>query len=424
MKKLLILIMCFSLILCLVACKGNDGSDTSTNTNTNTNTNTDTSTDTAVSETTYQITVKDQEGTLISGAVLTILDDEDEIVSEHTTNENGVATIVIEAGGANRLSVLTLPEYTIYEDGIVTLGAETEIELIVRNNEPNGTADRPYSLEDANELVIPAGQTVYYVLYGGSNRNFALSGANGVTVVFGGEEKTVGDDGTLEFKIPVIDEFSRATSVVFTNTGSTQATLTLTITSDPGTYDNPLSLVVGTDYEHVLEKEQTVYYKWVADKTGYAVVYSESSANNITMYNLSSYSVTSATNGALCDYIWVSEGDEVMFYISSRNENNYNEVNFTVNCYAGTEQDPIPVYEAEKMLQIKAGESLNFISVCEGDHEVYIEGENVKLKWLDLEFTPNINGIIDGWIIGNGVKFTIENTTDEKQEFIISLIKQ
>lgn len=426
MKKLLILIMCISLILCLVACKNNDGKDSNTNTNTNTNTDTstDTGTDTGVAQTTYKITVKNQDGTLISGAVLTILDSDNEIVSEHTTDENGVATIVIKVGDPNKLSVLTLPEYTIYEDGAITLGEETEIELLVKNTEPNGTQDRPYALEDSNEFSIPAGATVYYILYGGSNRNFALSGANGVTVNFGGEEKAVSDDGTLEFKIPVIDEFSRVTSVVFTNTTSENATLTLTITSDPGASDNPFELTTGTTYEHVLEKEKTIYYKWVADKTGYVVFYSESSANNVTMYNLTTYVVTSQTNGALCDYIWANEGDEVMFYISSKNENNFNEVNFSVNCYAGTEQDPIPVYEPAKMLSLKPSQALTFVSACEGDHEVIIEGEGVKLIALgDIEFTPDQNGLISGWVIGNGVKFVIENTTDEKQEFVISLEK-
>lgn len=428
MKKLLILIMCVSLILCLVACSGKgNGADSNTNTSTDTatDTSTDTSTDTAVSQTTYQITVKDQDGEVISGAVLTILDGDDEIISEYTTDENGVATIIIEAGAPNKLSVLSLPEYTIYENGDVILGTETEITLTVRDTEPNGTQDRPYSLEDTNELLIPAGQTIYYVLYGGSNRNFSLSGANGVTVSFAGEEKTVNDDGTLNFKVPQVDEFSRATSVVFTNTGDADATLTLTIISDPGAFDNPFELTAGEKYEHVLEKEKTVYYKWVADKTGYVVLYSDTSANNITMYNLTTYVVTGQTNGALCDYIWANEGDEIMFYISSKNENNYNEVNFSVNCYAGTEQDPIPVYEPAKMLSLKPSQALTFVSVCEGDCEVIIEGEGVKLIALgDLEFTPDQNGLISGWVIGNGVKFVVENTSaDEKQEFVISLEK-
>ena len=433
MKKLLILFVCIAMVLCLVAC-GNKGADTNTNTDTATDTSTNTNTDTSTDvEVTYTVTVKDQDNNLIVGAIIVTLDEDDEIAESYTTDENGVATVTIVNGQNNKLNVLELPDYMLYENGVITLGEETDIAISVRNTEPIGTADRPFPIEDENEITIPALSKVYYILYGGSERNFVLSGANGIILTFAGEVKDL-VDGAIEFKIPEMDSSSRAAGVAFENTTDADVTFTLNITSDPGSYDNPFELEIGSVYEHVLEKEKTLYYMWTATKTGYFVVHSESAANSITLYNQTTYAVTNATFGASCDYIWVNEGDELMIYVSSTNAGNYNEVIFDTNCYAGTESDPIPLYIGNngtyRTFLLKKAQELTFTTVQSDENAVY----NIGIECLDIkvfvnseEITPDEYGYFDLGIIANGGTFTIVNTdADNNQDvyFYAQLIEQ
>ncbi|MBQ1247724.1 MAG: hypothetical protein IIX95_06780 [Clostridiales bacterium] len=294
-------------------------------------------------------------------------------------------------------SIIDHPEHRSYQDGVITLGEETAIEISIKNTEPHGTQDRPYSIEDENEITILAGQTVYYVIYGGSNRNFNLSGANGIKLIFAGEEKAIKDDGSLSFKIPEVDNFNRVTEVAFENTGDESVTFNLAITSDPGTSDNPFELELGKSYDEVIKKDQTIFYKWIADKTGYVVFHSASKNNSTMIYNQTSFVVTTPTNGALCDYIWANAGDEIMFYVSSTNEENFNEVSFDVNCYAGTENDPIPVYEPAKMLSLKPAQALTFVSVCDGDCEV--------IAFADLGIVRNLEMILAAQSVESEVSY-------------------
>lgn len=433
MRRLLMLIICLNLVLCvllsLVACSNDDGGDTNTSTNTDTSTGTDTSTDTNTNSSevnvTYEATVKDQDGNAMAGAVLNVYDEDDKLLSTHTANSQGELSFTVVKGVGVKIKIDSdsLPEYHYFGLDYLPLSDETVLAIEIKNNTPNGTIERPYSIEDENELVIPAGQTVYYVLYGGSNRNFALSGANGVSVIFGDETKTIEADGTLEFKIPTIDESSRGTIVTFENTNAQNSTLTLTITSDPGAYDNPFELETGKSNEHVLPKDTTVYYKWVATKTGYFVIHSETSANNITIYNQTTYEVTAPTNGAICDYIWVNENDEIMLYVSSTSKDNYNEVIFEANCYEGTESDPIPLYQADVMLSFAKEQALTFVLKNKEACSLEIINDYAKLTIDGEDKEPDINGLIGDISVDATEKLIVVTNTDtrDEQEILISL---
>ena len=396
MKRFVILFMMLCLIVSTVAimsCGGND-TDTNTDTNSDTNSSVDTNTDTddANKEISYVITVKDQEGTVVSNAKITIVDGNDNQIATLTTDENGQANITL-ANGTYYANVTDLPEYHLCEDMIAMDTSDFLIEVI--NNTPNGTPSRPYPVDEETEIKLDANATVYYIIYGG-DRNFLIENANDLIVTYGSDEPREADEeNKISFKMPPTDASSRAVIVKFENKASEEKTYTLSIFSDKGAFDNPFDVVLGQSEKVTVATEQIVYFKYIAEKDGMVVVYSESVANSIYFYNTTKMTVSSNTMGSKCEYIYANKGDEVMVYVSSNGENNYNKVEFTVNQYEGTEEDPIPLYKNESSFMLQANQSLSFQVKLEGTFDVTVEGFNIKVSATE-EILPDEDGVISG----------------------------
>jgi len=154
MKRFLTLFVVLCLIFTVMAmasCGG--GNDTDTNTDTNTDTSTDTNTDTdsdAVKEATYVITIKDQEGALISGARVAILNADSVVLAEQATDENGQVKFKLPEG-TMYVDVVELPEGYLDIAGNVLLENEDTV-IEVENNIPNGTISRPYPVVTSTRL--------------------------------------------------------------------------------------------------------------------------------------------------------------------------------------------------------------------------------------------------------------------------------
>lgn len=431
MKRLLTLFMVLCLILTAMAfasCDGGNDTDTNTDTNTDTdtstNTDTDTNTDTGIEkEATYVITIKDQEGVVIANATIQILNEYDEEIETLTTDENGQATITLSNDESYFADVLELPE------GYLDIAGKTKLEnedtvIEVESNIPNGTESRPYPVEDTNEIKLGANETVFYVTYGGG-RNILIENAQGLKLTYGADEPREADEeGKITFKMPVADDlYDRATRIKLENTTSEEKTYILTIYSDKGELDNPYDVVLDELTKITVEKEKTVYYKYVAEKDGMIVVYSETEDNNIYCYNTTTYVTSAYTNGAICEYIYANEGDEVMFYVSSNASKNYNSVEFKVNHYSGTVEDPIPLYKEATSITLKPSQALTFTITSEVSSELVIEGNSIKLTMNETDTLPSEDGIIDGILIMGTKTLTITNTdADEKQNVAISLV--
>ncbi|MBO5356633.1 MAG: carboxypeptidase regulatory-like domain-containing protein [Clostridia bacterium] len=420
MKRFLTLFVVLCLILtamALASCGG--GNDTDTNTDTNTDTSTDTSTDTDTkTEVTYVITVKDQDGEVIANAKISILDSDDNQVRELTTDANGQATVKL--AGTYFLDITELPEGYLDVVGTVKLeNADTVVK--VENNIPNGTASRPYPVNDANEIKLGANETVYYVSYGGG-RNLLVENAQGLKLTYGDDEpREANEDGKIEFKMPVVDDlYNRAVVIKLENTTDEEKTYNLTIYSDKGALDNPYDIVLDENTKITVEKEKTVYYKHVAEKDGMIVVYSETANNNIYCYNMTTYATSAYTNGSVCEYIYANKGDEVMVYVSSNADKNYNPVEFKVSHYAGTEAEPIPLYKEETSFILQPSQTLYFKEATKiaGLASVEISGASYVATFNGEELTPSEDGIVDISDVSKDAVFAVVSTNENDREDI------
>ncbi|MBQ4509774.1 MAG: carboxypeptidase regulatory-like domain-containing protein [Clostridia bacterium] len=421
MKRFLILFMMLCLIMTafmVASCGGNTDTDTDTNTDTDTSVDTSTDTDQNVDkELTCEITVKDQEGDTIADAKISIVDKDENEVKSVTTDANGKVTVTFS--GECYADITELPEGYLDVAGLTKLDKES-IEIEIQNNIPNGTIGRPYPVQDQNEIKLGANETVYYIIYGGS-RNFLIENAQGLVVTYGSDEPREADEeNKISFKMPPTEASSRAVIVKLENKLSEEKTYNLTIFSDKGELDNPFDVVLGQLEKVTVEKEKIVYFRYVAEKDGMVVVYSETKDNSIYFYNTTKMVVSPNTNGSNSTYIYANKGDEITVYVSSNAANNYNKVEFSVNQYAGTDEDPIPLYKNSNSFMLQPSQSLTFSVKPSWKSELSIEGVSYKLVINGEEKTPDEDGIIYGIELNadEEISFTVVSENENGREDI------
>lgn len=415
MKKILILFMMLCVILSAMAaisCGGGNDTDTGSDTivDTNSESDTDTSVDTdtdKVVEVTYTVTVKDQDGIVIKNAMIHILDENDQPVDTLSVDENGQLAITIPQNVVYFVKVAELPEGYLNVAGKVKLENEDTV-LVVENNIPDGTHDRPYPTEDLNEIKLGANESVYYISYGGG-RNLLIENAQGLKLTYGSDEPIEADEeNKISFKMPVSEDlYDRATIMKLENTLSEEKTFVLKIYSDKGELDNPYDIALDENNEITVVKGATVYYKYVAQKSGMVVVYSETENNNIYCYNTTTFVTSEYTNGRVCEYIYASEGDEVMIYVSSNATSNYNTVEFKLSHYDGTSEEPIPLYKDSTSFKLAPSQSLAFVVNAEAKSSLSVSGPSYKLTVGENEYTEEDTYEI---LIEGEKTFTVANT--------------
>ena len=419
MKRLLILFMMLCLIVSsamAISCGGNDtdtNTDTTTDTDSSISTDTDTDTDTT-KEIDYVITVNDQENTVIPNAKISILDKDEKTVTELVTDANGQATVKLKED-TYYIDVIELPEGYLDVVGKVALTTEENV-VTVMNNIPNGTEGRPFPVDALNEFTLNAGETVYYIIYGGG-RTLLIENAQGLKLTYGSEEPLEADEnGKIEYKMPPIDDTNdRQRKLKIENVTENEIPFVLQIVSEKGSIDNPYDIVLGENTKINVEKEKTVYYSYKAQKDGMIVVYSETENNNIYIYNLTTYATSSYTNGSLCEYVYANEGDEIMVYVSSNAQSRYNKVEFKVSHNAGTKEDPIPLYKNENSFMLQPSQTLTFTVTPDVASSIVIEGN------VTVNFNDEVLDVIDGYVeydadANETVVFTVTSTNENERE--------
>lgn len=419
MKRYLILLVMLCLLVSTVfvmSCGGNTDTDTSTDTTTDTDTSVDASTDTGnvVVEKTYVITLKDQEGDAIANAKISIVDKDDKEITIVTTDVNGKATVTVS--GECYADVTSLPEGFLDVAGLTKLEGE-EVAIEVQNNIPNGTPSRPFPVEDENQIELEANGTVYYIIYGGG-RNFLVENAQGLVVTYGTDEPREADEeNKISFKMPLTEASSRAVIVKFENKSTEKKTCTLKLFSDKGALDNPYDLVLGENTKVTVEKDAIAYYKWIADKDCMVVVNSETPNNSIYFYNTTKSVVSNSTAGSNSTYIYANAGDEIMVYVSSTAQNNYNKVEFIVNAYASTEDAPLPLTNKTNSFMLNKLQSLTFTVTVDVQSTLTIEGNSIVVTVGEEEYDLSDDGYTDIFLdAGATVVFTITSTNENSRE--------
>lgn len=420
MKRYLILLVMLCLLVSTVfvmSCGGNTDTDTSTDTTTDTDTSVDTSTDTGnvVVEKTYVITLKDQEGDAIANAKISIVDKDDKEITTVTTDVNGKVTVTVS--GECYADVIELPEGFLDVAGLTKLENEN-VAIEVQNNIPNGTPSRPFPVEDENQIELEANGIVYYIIYGGG-RNFLIENAQGLVVTYGTDDPREADEeNKISFKMPLTEASSRAVIVKFENKSTEKKTYTLKLFSDKGALDNPYDLVLGENTKVTVEKDAIAYYKWIADKDCMVVVNSETPNNSIYFYNTTKSVVSNSTAGSNSTYIYANAGDEIMVYVSSTAQNNYNKVEFIVNAYASTEDTPLPLTNKTNSFMLDKLQSLTFTVTVDVQSTLIIEGLNIIATSNGSELEPSNDGYDVFLDAGQTFVFTVTSTNENAREDI------
>ena len=370
MKKLLIFLMALMLVLSLglTSCdKKNDDENEPITTESET---------VKEPEKTPQATTKVEKQCTVSVK----LDNGDSLSGVKLTLKCGTSEYALETGADGTVEAkLVLGKYTISYDydtlpsgcapdtfSIEITANTAEILLMVVDNNPNGTAAKPFFIvEDITPLELEAECEVYYI-YRGAAMRYLIVENDGVVITYKDEEYTAVDGKVM---IPITPQLGEMSRFSIKNTTDAKLEISIFMEAPKGSMENPIA-IEGSSAQASVPAEGAVYYKYVADKTGVLVVSSENTLNNISLSNLNTYAVTSATEGAKGTYMYVSAGDEVLIEVSSTDEKNAVVIDFAVNCYAGTETDPVPVLvesidlsipaDAEIIFSAAAGKTVSF----------------------------------------------------------------
>ena len=270
-------------------------------------------------------TVKDDEGDTLTGITVILTNSEDE--------QYNLTTSASDASGKINAKLYTGTYHVSFDYDTDTLGYylsdtssitvskdTTALDLLLIDNNPNGSSDKPYVLSaDANTVTVPASTTYNYIIYRAINLYFDATDAAGIKVTYKDTEYTADADGKIYFPLLGTDTNS-VESLVIENTTTAAVEFTVTVASAPGSQGNPIVIEnAGTAVTTPpLGSEDIVYYSYTATMTGVFTVTVNTEGASVSILNtrnsLSVNSANDATDGVLV--LQVNEGDVIIIDLS------------------------------------------------------------------------------------------------------------
>lgn len=284
--------------------------------------------DDAPVEVDYLIRLVDDTGNPIAGAVLHILYN-GELVDTVTTDENGLYEGVIETG-TYFISYEVIPEgYLATQTTLMVTKTATEFDLVLVDNTPIGTPDRPYLPQSgSSEWTLPAGETVYFAIPHPGIRILTVEGA-GITMTCEADVFTT-DAGKIEILIVEDDTFSTY-RFALKGSESEDTVATITLASPLGSTDNPIPITNTEDSISIsINKGGKIYYTWTATESGTLTVSSAQNYNNIDLQNATASTSSGFSNGEASVSIAVATGDVVVICVSSLSDADTSDVTFSL----------------------------------------------------------------------------------------------
>ncbi len=281
-----------------------------------------TAAETTAAEVSVTITVKNQKGTAMAGAVLVITPVSDDpyetpASTNATTDEAGVAALTLTVGEYH-IEFDNLPEYHVAGRTSLTVaeGMET-VALEVTDNTPDGSEEHPFFINtETTTVTLPAGATLHYSLFGGDRRSLTLT-EPAVELILNGQTLSPDENGRITTPISGASERDHV-YFALKNTSDAALELTITITSEPGTLSNPFSITtLGEPVVAEIPKDTMLYYTFTATETGTLVVTSADAINNISLNNLANSISSGFTSGAETVTLDVSAGDQISIVVST-----------------------------------------------------------------------------------------------------------
>lgn len=394
--------------------------DTESNTTTdtdkpNTDTDTDITTDTDIitdTEKVYVITVKDQDGLFVGDAIVSIYDNLGDVIKTLTTNSEGKAVCSLK--GKYFVDIDSLPNG--YTDNLPYTELIENTVITVNNNNPNGTEKRPYSLSNGLTTVeINANEQIFYTVSFGDNRTFRIRNTTGIKVTYGNNSYTPNGENEINF---IMDK-NQQTSLIVENTSNDSLSVTVEVFYQRTEIEKAESIKLHTNVEALVSTEETKYFKWVADRSGMVMVYSQTENNNIRLYNKTLNMWSQETNGNMCEYMYANEDDEIYVEVSTVS---YDETNvaFAIYIYNATiMDDPIPLMNNTTVTLLE-NQRFYFI-IDKQECNIKIEGEG-KLYYNDTEYDiSSLDSLtLESQQSGMPIFFEIENTEDTLESYKIT----
>ena len=326
----------------------------------------------------------------------------------------------------------TMPEYCWIDiPGVKIEETTTNITVTVIDNRPDGTMTKPFPVNaEEPQITLNAGEEFYYSCHAATLVYVSIDSRD-LEVVYNGETYPYSEeDGAII--VPVVSG-DVETPIIFLvrNKTNNSVSATMEIYAPPGSFDNPYELTGNTATADVAVGD-TMYYICTAEKDGIFVVTSttENAAILVTRNIVKVVdgvemivNTITAENG----YIYVSAGDEIKLGVSyviprddnvkENEENNKQDtelhsVEFSLNLYAATAEEPAPILDGQVEIRLDAGKSVVFSS------EVG--------KTLTVKSSDDVTVICNGSELEIGTEatltdatFSVSNTSDELVIFTV-----
>ena len=273
----------------------------------------------APKEVTLTFNVKDQYGKALTGitpAFKDLSNDNSSLVFA-TPSADGTLTAKLKTGKyfvTYDYDVDAIGYYLTDTSEITVTADMTTVDLILIDNNPNGTLERPFPLSvGENDVIVPANSSYYYIVYRAVKLYVGIEKA-GISVTYGEDVYTPDSDGSISFALNGVDTNS-AEIFVINNTTASDLTFTVKVNSLPGTSGNPF--VIENLGEEItvenIEKDTIIYYSYTATASGKIELKlnSENSyASMINTRNSVAVNTSDSLNGVIT--VEVLEGDEIL----------------------------------------------------------------------------------------------------------------
>ncbi len=265
------------------------------------------------------LSVKDQHGNAIAGALLRITDNALILEAQTvTTDAEGNATLTLPEGSYT-VNFDELPAYHLGGMPTVEVKAGMEpVALTVTDNTPDGSEQNPFFVNNESApFKIPAGATHHFTMFGGEHLTLVIDHPS-VELTYQGAVHTPGATGRIE--LPIVVENPRDhVSYAVKNTGDSEIEVKLELHSDPGSLGNPIAVEsIDAPVIAAVPKGGIVYYIWTATADGTVKVTSADETNNISLSNKSTSQTTDFTAGAAeSGEVNVKKGEEVLLIIAA-----------------------------------------------------------------------------------------------------------
>lgn len=367
----------------------------------------------------HTFSVIDQDGNFVPNAEFTVYFGYDEAASGKT-DENGNFSLSL-AEGSYTLSFTSLPDgYSEYQMSypVSVSASETKTEILVENTIPDGSEQRPFPvLLDGSPLVLAPDSSFYYSI-GGGERILKIT-ASDIEIIYKGVTYTPDENGKIELKLVPESHFT-PTVLKIVNKADSEKALSLEFESIPGSPERPFEALLDTTYTASVEKEKTVYYGYIATRSGFLQVVSYTSHNTIMLYNKTTMEVSPYTDGKVSQYVYVNAGDEVSIAVASTSRDSVASVEFLLNCIDGSTDSPIILLDSSVTFSIPAHEEYNFVSLLLDASTVKIKDKTISVKINGTEITPDENGNFE-YVFSAGDVISVKNNTDERREITVKL---